>query len=654
MLKLSGLFSEGAVLQRDRSIPVWGWSAPHAIVDGRLGGVPARTRAGSDGRFLLRFPPRSAGGPHVLTVSADGETVEVTDLLVGEVWVAGGQSNMEFRLRDIPEKLEHARKMASSLRQVRMITIPHGLSLTPAADVQASWQVATSDGVDDWSAVGFYFAERMHRELGVPVGIISSNWGGTIAEAWCDRESLARNPDFSGRLAAYEAKLYRPEYWDSLSEEELRPVIDDYGRIAQIRMERLLPPEPANTGFDAGWADPGFDDSGWKSCRLPAQWKQLDLLFHGTVWFRKTVELPAEWAGSDLLLSIGAADKHDITYFNGVEVGRTGSRFDISCWNVPRTYRVPAALVRPGRNVIAVRNYTFLHDGGLIGPEEAMRIVPAEGAAESMPLAGDWKFGVETQLEESAENPSFSLIDNSFGVGCPNSPHILFDSMIAPLIPYAIRGVIWYQGESNAGEAERYGRLMRDLIECWRRRWGQGDFPFLQVLLAGYRKEADFEEESTWPLIREAQQSVAEATGNRTASALDLGEAADIHPHRKAEVGERLAVAALVQLGWRSGDGSGPRFREMTLEAGSVLLHFDRAASGLAVHGPKLQGFRIAGADRVFVPAEAEIVGNAVRVRAARVPNPAAVRYAWSDHPACANLYNGEGFPADPFRTDAF
>ena len=182
MLKLSGLFSEGAVLQRDRSIPVWGWSAPHAIVDGRLGGVPARTRAGSDGRFLLRFPPRSAGGPHVLTVSADGETVEVTDLLVGEVWVAGGQSNMEFRLRDIPEKLEHARKMASSLRQVRMITIPHRLSLTPAADVQASWQVATSDGVDDWSAVGFYFAERMHRELGVPVGIISSNWGGTIAE----------------------------------------------------------------------------------------------------------------------------------------------------------------------------------------------------------------------------------------------------------------------------------------------------------------------------------------------------------------------------------------------------------------------------------------------------------------------------------------
>ncbi len=655
MLKLSGLFSRGAVLQRELSIPVWGRCAPFEMVDGDLGGVPARTRAGADGRFLFHFPPRPAGGPYVLTVSAGGETVEAADLLIGEVWLAGGQSNMEFRLRDAPEELDAARRAAVSLDQVRMITIPHVLHLAPVEDVAACWTAAAPDRIDGWSAAGFHFALRMHRELGVPVGIISSSWGGTVAEAWTDRETLAGNPEFAGRLASYELKISDPQYWDSLSDTELNPTAADYAKLEQIRLARQLPPEPPNRGFESGWADPGFDDSGWRDGELPAQWKQLGLEMHGAVWFRRAMELPETWAGRDLLLSVGAADKHDVTCFNGVEVGRTGSGFDTSCWRTPRRYRVPGELVRAGRNVASVRNYSFLHDGGLIGPAAEMRVVPADGDGEAVSLAGVWKFEVETDLGRRNSGAFLTSVrDYSAGVGCPNSPHILFDSMIAPLIPYAIRGVIWYQGESNAPEAERYGRLMRDLVGCWRRRWGQGNFPFLQVLLAGFRKEAEFEASAEWPLIREAQQRAAEATGNFTASALDLGDASDIHPHRKREVGERLAQAALVQLGWRSGDGSGPRFREMTVEPGALLLRFDRAVSGLTVRGTELRGFMIAGAERVFVPAEAEVVGNQVRVRSGRVPYPVAVRYAWADNPERANLCNGEGFPADPFRTDVF
>lgn len=648
MLKLSKLFGNHAVLQRNRAIPVWGWTEPFEIVEGSLGGVPAVARAGDDGRFVFRFPPRPAGGPLKLEVrvKSSGETVAYSDILVGEVWIASGQSNMELKIEELPSKCEAVRAEAGKLPQLRMLTVPQRAQPVPMADVAADWQVAGPECVAGWSAVGYFFARKLHRELNVPVGIVSSNWGGTVAEAWTSRETLVRNPDFAARVEAYERNLNAPGMWESLSAEELSVEHCPGGELAWFR--RILPPEPENRGVTDGWASPEFDDSGWRTGKLPCFWKDLGLDINGVVWFRREIEIPAAWQGSELVLSLCAIDKHDVTYFNGVEVGRTGQGYETKHWAVPRCYRIPAELVKAGRAVIAVRNYSFVYNGGLHGAADKMWIAPAGEERAPVALGGVWKFKPEF------EYPRVDALKEAMGPGNPNSYCMLFDNMIRPLIPMAMRGVIWYQGESNESAPEYYERLMRDLIADWRFRWGQGDFPFLQVLLAGFRNPADYDDAAAWPYIREAQSRAAQATGNLAASALDLGEAADIHPRRKAEVGERLALAALEQAYRQPVIGSGPVYREMVREAEAIRVWFDHIGSGLTAHGTGLKGFVIAGADGVFKEAEAQIVENSVRVSSPEVSDPVAVRYAWADNPEEANLYNSAGLPATPFRTDRF
>ncbi len=649
MLKLSGLFGDHAVLQRDRMIPVWGWSRPSARIEGRLGTVTVATQAGEDGRFLLRFPPQPAGGPFQLEVEeAGGEKVIFSDLLIGEVWLAGGQSNMEFQIAGLPERLEEIRaEAAAAARPIRTLTVPRRVQLSPVSDICASWLSASAEDISGWSAAGYFFARKLHDELGIPVGIVTSSWGGTIAEAWTSRETLVRNPDFSATVASYEERLSHREFWDALSAEELDGGPIDAAALEQARFRRLLPRVTENRGEAAGWANFDFRDEAWKAVELPAMWRQLDADFNGVIWFRREVEIPSEWAGHELLLEIGSVDKHDITYFNGVEVGRTGSGFETCFWDKPRHYRVPGHLVRPGRAVIAVRNYSFVYDGGLNGPVEAMKLHPADTPSEAIGLAGIWRMGVE--LNQGKQAPPTALM----GPGNPNSFYMLFNNMIQPLIPMAMRGVIWYQGESNEGAPGYYKRLMSDLIRDWRRHWGQGDFPFLQVVLAGFRTPCAHDRFSAWALIREAQLQSAAETGNLVASAVDLGDAGDIHPHRKQEVGERLALAALAQVyGGVTGEGSGPLFREMVREAKAIRLSFDHAY-GLRSEGAP-SGFVIAGADRVFRPAQAVIEGCSVVVSSPEVADPIAVRYGWSDNPVSANLYNAAGLPMLPFRTDSF
>ena len=481
MLKLSKLFGNHAVLQRNRAIPVWGWTEPFEIVEGSLGGVPAVARAGDDGRFVFRFPPRPAGGPLKLEVrvKSSGETVAYSDILVGEVWIASGQSNMELKIEELPSKCEAVRAEAGKLPQLRMLTVPQRAQPVPMADVAADWQVAGPECVAGWSAVGYFFARKLHRELNVPVGIVSSNWGGTVAEAWTSRETLVRNPDFAARVEAYERNLNAPGMWESLSAEELSVEHCPGGELAWFR--RILPPEPENRGVTDGWASPEFDDSGWRTGKLPCFWKDLGLDINGVVWFRREIEIPAAWQGSELVLSLCAIDKHDVTYFNGVEIGRTGQGYETKHWAVPRCYRIPAELVKAGRAVIAVRNYSFVYNGGLHGAADKMWIAPAGEERAPVALGGVWKFKPEF------EYPRVDALKEAMGPGNPHSYCMLFDNMIRPLIPMAMRGVIWYQGESNESAPEYYERLMRDLIADWRFRWGQGDFPFLQVLLAGFR-----------------------------------------------------------------------------------------------------------------------------------------------------------------------
>ena len=632
-LKLSALFCDHAVLQRGIPVPVWGWASPGSIVSISLGVVSAATRCGVDGRFRVDLPSMPAGGPFELRVRAGGHEVVVRDVFVGEVWLASGQSNMEFTLAACGKMTDIAE---ADHPLVRMITVDHTALIGPRSNFEGAWQTATPQNAQAFSAVGYFFARRLSAELGVAVGIINSSWGGTIAQAWTSREALAGNPDDAAWMRRYHAKINTREYWDAA------PKGSPY------------PADPGNQGVGKGWAKPEFSDQAWPTMELPSVWQSAGHNYSGVFWFRKTVEIPAEWAGQDLMLNLGAVDKQDITWFNGEQVGATGKGMEEMFWNASRNYRVPGRLVRPGRNVIAVRAYSFIYAGGLIGPSFLMTIHPAAAGntihavagGNAISLAGAWSYQVEHD---------FGLVVSpmsTLGEGNPNSPHMLFDNMIAPLVPYGIRGAIWYQGESNADGTSRYHRLITEMIRGWRYAWGQGNFPFLQVQLANYQPAAPFQPTSTWALLRETQLQAVREADVGMAVAIDIGDAEDIHPTNKRDVGHRLALLAQDKTYGKKIASSGPVFRRATFSAGKAVLKFDNADSGLVSKDAQpLTFFTIAGADGKFVTADAKIVGDTVEVSAKEIPRPVAVRFAWTET-AQPNFFNGAGLPAEPFRTN--
>jgi sialate O-acetylesterase len=631
-VKLAALFGDHAVLQREMPVPVWGWTRPLAPVTVRLGPCEARGLAGEDGKFLVRLPPMPAGGPYVLAAAAEGGgTAESTDVMVGEVWLASGQSNMEWTMTQTgaPGQREAANAADPLLR---MLTVPREARLGRRADLPASWQCCAPPATGEFSAVGYYFARRLRAELGVAVGLINASVGGTFIEAWISRERLVRNACVADRVAAYEAEVNSPAYW--AAKKEARPISD------------FFPADPGNAAEHAGWARPPHDETDWKGVVLPQTWQSFGHNHSGVLWFRKTIDLPASWAGRDLSLRIGAVDKQDITYFNGERVGATGAGFKEEFWNVERDYRVPGRLVAAGKNTVAVRAYSFAYQGGMIGPASSMCLALADQSEPPVPLAGGWLYRVEHDLGLVAA-PAVPP-----GPGNANSPYILYDSMIAPLVPAALRGALWYQGESNAARASEYRRLLTDLIRCWRQDFGLGDFPFLVVQLANFMPEEDFQPESAWARLREAQAEVLSEPATGLAVAIDLGEATDIHPRNKQDVGARLAQWALAGIYGRPVCPSGPLYRSMTIEGDRIRLRFAHLGGGLAARGGPLRTFVIAGGDRGFVPAAAVIEGDTVVVSSPAVARPLAVRYAWSDNPAGCNLYNAAGLPAPPFRTD--
>lgn len=634
-MKLAAIFGDHAVLQREMPVPVWGWTRPLAQVNVKLGPYEARGMAGDDGKFLVRLPPMPAGGPYELeATAADGDgTALSVDVMVGEVWIASGQSNMEWSLFLCgTADQEDAKRAEDPL--LRMLKVPCEARLGRQSDVRASWQRCAPPATREFSAVGYYFARRLRAELGVAVGILNSSWGGSMVEAWISREWLVCNAHAAHWVAAYEAEVNSPAYWA--------------GRTEQRPLSAFFPADPGNDGEMAGWARPAYSEEGWKEVVLPRAWQFIGHNYSGVFWFRKTLDVPASWAGKDLSLNIGAVDKQDITYFNGEQVGATGSGFEEKFWNLERDYRVPGELVKAGRNTIAVRAYSFAYNGGMIGPESSMRVTLRDESAPAISLAGAWRYKVEHNLGLVSRPPAPMGPDNQ------NTPYILYDSMIAPLVPAALRGVIWYQGESNAGRAAEYRSLLTDLIRCWRRDFGVGDFAFLTVQLANHMQAEDFQFESTWARLREAQlQTLAEpATG--LAVTIDIGEATDIHPKNKQDVGVRLAQWALGKTYGRPVCPSGPLYKAMTVEGTRIRLRFTYADGGLVAKGGTLKTFHVAGAERRFVSAEAVIEGDTIVVSSPEIANPVAVRYAWADNPEGCNLYNAAGLPASPFRTDGW
>ena len=642
MLRLASPFQDHAILQRDRPLPVWGWTLAGHRVRATLDGHSALTEADETGAFFLALPPCPAGGPHTLEVVAfsagdvahPGFAVTLRDVLVGEVWLASGQSNMEWKLEQCGD-LGAAASAAADDSALRFFTVRNRARVGARPLADGAWLPATPKNAPGFSAVAYHFAARLRRETGVPVGILCAAWGGTRIEAWMSRSALSRLAFRRDEAAADLLHAHSPARW-ALADSGSADLLD------------RRPRDPGNLGLKNGWHEPAHDTSGWAGVALPAHWQAFDHPGCGVHWFRREIQLPADWTGRPLVLRLGAVDKQDITYVNGREIGRMGSGLEDRHWNIPRVYPVPAELSASGRLVIAVRAYSFIYNGGLSGPADAMRIELADAPdSPSLPLAGAWAHRIEHD---------FGVIDRASvpGDGNPNSPHILHDNLIAPLAPYALRGALWYQGEANTGHARLYPALQRALIEDWRRAWGEGDFPFLITQLPRFLAPSPYKGDSWWADFRQAQREAADSLpAVHLAVTLDCGEADDIHPKDKAPVGERLARLALVHVHGRELPSTGPVLKHVVREGSALRAHFLRPEHGLRTRdgAPPRTVFLLAS-DGSAYPAEARIEHDTLVASHPELPAPAALAYAWSDNPADNNLVNRDGLPAAPFRAE--
>jgi sialate O-acetylesterase len=618
-VKPNSLFSDHAVLQRGVAVPVWGTARNGENVTVEFAGQKVSTVA-RDGKWLVRLAPLKAGGPHTLTIKGDN-TVVLTDVLVGEVWVCSGQSNMERELGPRPPQppIDNWQQEAAAARlpQIRQFLVSRRLSFQPLTDANGSWVVCSPETVQNFSAVGYFFGRDLFKGINVPIGLLFSAWGGTVAEAWTSAGSLMTMPDFKPTVE----KLQDAAAVDQARNNYTKSLADWY---------RTNDPGSA---ADPIWADPALDISDWKEMTLPTSWEIAGLPdFDGVVWFRKELDLPESWAGKEAVLHLGPVDDQDTTWVNGVQVGAKGN------YQEPRDYRVPASVLKPGRNVIAVRVLDTGGPGGISAPAEQIRLEAAAGdPLASIPLAGAWRYHAGMSLAQNRTLPT--ALDNN-----PNLATVLYNGMIAPLQPFPIRGAIWYQGESNNDRAKQYRALFPLLIADWRRNWGLGDFPFLFVQIAPF--------DTMSPEIREAQfLSLQQSPKTAMAVITDAGDAKDIHPSHKQPVGARLALAARALAYGEHLEYSGPLFKSMNVKGNRAILHFTHVGDGLTAKDGPLKGFTIAGEDHKFMPALAEIHGDTVVVTSKQVTKPVAVRYGWANVPD-VNLYNKQGLPASPFRTD--
>lgn len=635
---LSRLFGDHMVVQRDQPIPVWGTAIPDEVITVELAGRSASTSTDNDGNWRVRLEPLPAGGPHELLVRGI-RTVVVRDVMVGDVWVCSGQSNMEWPVRRSDRAEEVIAQAGHPL--LRLLQTRWAVRSDPVSEIEeAEWVLSTPESVPDFSAVAYHFGRQLVEEVEVPIGLIQATRSASPAEAWVSRQTLLSRPAlrgyvqrFESDLANYEAALARHEVELQLWERENLQVDDG------ITSEAL------------GWAAPEIDPSMWDAFDVPGIWENAGLRIDGAVWFRRPVYLPPEWRGHDLELRLGVIDDFDITFANGIQIGATGPG-DTNPATVERVYTVPADLTDAPVLTIAVRVFDQVGNGGFTSPADSMLIRPMGSAGAGLPLAGVWSYRVEQEAPDRGPGvwnsyPLLPLRENSAG-----APSGLYNGMIAPLTAIPVRGVIWYQGESNARRPHTYDILFPALIQQWRSDWRINDLPFLFVQIAPYGNEPLEPINEGSAMIREAQRRALSLPATGMTVTMDIGDPRDIHPRNKHEVGRRLALIALAKVYGRDVVHSGPLYQGMEIEDGAIRLYFDHIGGGLVARGGELKGFAIAGDDQRFVWAEARIEGDTVVVSSPDVPHPAAVRYGWAANPGEITLFNQAGLPASPFRTD--
>ncbi len=611
---LHPLFSENAVLQRDRPVPIWGWTKPGTKVVVKFDAQTQTAVAAKDGRWTITIAPHTAGGPHSLSVTGavQGETLTRKNLLFGDVWLCSGQSNMAYDLygANNPE----AEIAAADYPTIRLLNEPNAIKAGPIDSFEGTaWQVCSPQTVAKFSGVGYFFGRTLNTKLKVPIGLINASWSGTPGESWVSGPALATMPEF-------------------------RPAVDALKKIASAPgsdQDQLLAWWQNDPGTVARQEAPGFDDAAWKTISLPGYWEGKGFPgFDGVMWFRRTLDVPAAWAGRDLQLNLGGIDDSDTTYWNGALIGATEDH------QKARRYTVPGAQVKAGRMVIAVRVLDTGGDGGFSGPA-----LSAVSGTDTLSLDGGWKVRQGPTLQSLPPQPP--RLDD------PNAPEVLFNGKIAPLLPGQIKGIIWYQGESNAdtaAEAEQYRTLLPLLVNDWRSHFG-ATVPFYIVQLSSFKALDDVPRDDPWPNLREAQLQTSQRLPNTGLTVvIDLGEVDNVHFHNKQEAGRRLAFSALRHTYGLPVDADGPALRGVKKVPGAIQLTFDHA-QGLSLKGDANRVFAVAGADRKFSWATPQISGNTVTLRSADVPVPVYVRFGWSNTPR-ATLYNAAGLPASPFRTD--
>jgi sialate O-acetylesterase len=619
-LHMSAIFNDHMILQRDKPVKIWGESGAGDEVHIIIGNVNGSTKADKDGKWLLTLPAFSSGGPYILTVKTKKESKIFKDVLFGEVWLCSGQSNMEFRVRQAINANYEIHRANNPL--IRQLNIPNKLSFQPESFIDsADWILSTPQTSGEFTAVGYFFARDIYEQLHVPIGLIFDNWGGSNVESWISKNDMMGSED----LKEYAGQI--PDNWeqtDARIEKQLSKTLinNNYGIKPDVKEENILKADYAFSGWMPTSAPGDLDWNG-----LPA--------FRGQAYLMKSVVVDSVQARLPSVLSLGTYDNHFSIFLNGLRLTiPTDKTILIS---------LPPNTWKEGKNILIVKiGSPVVPDKmamGIHGPADSIYV---EFDGEKISLAGEtWKM--------------LPLLDipHHFREWMNNEGTIIYNAMIHPIIPYGIRGVLWYQGESNVDHAYQYGRTFPLLISSWRKEWND-PFPFLFVQLASFGSNESSNVGNKWAELRESQTKTLSLPGTGMAVTTDIGEAKDVHPKNKQDVGHRLAAIALSDVYKIPQVCNGPVYQSVSFADGGAIISFKSIGKGLWTKNKNgdLVGFEIAGPDRKFYFAHAFIRGNQVDVKADSVTNPIAVRYGWSNAPLDINLYNMEGFPASPFRTD--
>ena len=621
-VRLPCLVRDSMVLQRDSKINIWGWAAKGEKVSIKFNGKKYKTKADINGKWLLQLQPMEAGGPYKMEITATNKII-LKDILIGDVWLCSGQSNMVHQME--LHSIRYADEIAKAdYPEIRHFWIPTLTDLQgPRDDLPGGfWKSANPIDVLQFSAIAYFFAKAIYEKYHVPIGLINASVGGTPIEAWTSEDGLK---DFPAILNTIQ-KNKDTSYINGMTR---RSVANNANR-----------PKQQDKGLTETktWYDMNYIPKEWRTINIPGYWNDQGIKnLNGIVWYRKEIELPASVIGIPAKVFLGRIVDADFLYINGKLVGNTTYQYP------QRRYKVPAGLLKPGKNLFVVRVINNFGKGGFV-PDKPYCLIAGN---DTIDLKGYWQYKVgEVFIPQRGAGGG--------GISFQNQPTALYNAMVAPLINYRIKGIIWYQGESNTSRPEEYAKLQPTMIADWRNKWKEGNLPFLYVQLPGFMDMNYLPSESQWAELREAQLKSLSVSNTAMAVAIDLGEWNDIHPDRKKDIGDRMALAAeKITYGDSNLIYSGPIYQSSKIEGNKIIISFSNTGSGLITNdGEELSEFAIAGADKKFVWAKAKIDSDKVIVWNDDIPNPVYVRYAWADNPENPNLYNKEGLPASPFRTD--